>query len=171
MLEHLRLYLTAVPSDASHSSIEGPFQSPRWTPTVEAAADNAPCQAAPDLYQKMKIPSQGVASFLLQPHLPQCREDAGGSLAKCGNGLLPLPGIPDKKCSSDETIRGEFINHKGLTLVTLSLPVTESLKVEKPLLRFSSGQQNFPRCCGCHVTLQSSTHTWPCHLLNVWLTQ
>lgn len=113
VLERLHLCLTAVPSDACHSSIEGPFQSPHWIPTVEAAADNAPCQAAPDLYQKMKIPSQGVTSFLLQPHLPQCREDAGGSLAKCGNGLLPLPGIPDKKCSSDETIRGSLSTTKA----------------------------------------------------------
>lgn len=89
------LCLKAVPCDACHSSTKGPLQSPHWTPTVEAASDNDSCQAAPDLYQETKNPLEEVTGFLLWPHLPQCWEDPGGSLVTCGNGLLPLPGIPD----------------------------------------------------------------------------
>lgn len=61
-------------------------------------------------------PLEGVTGFLLWPHLPQCWENSGGSLATHRNGLLPLPGIPDEKCVA-------YMTHSGGVYQPLRLKI------------------------------------------------
>lgn len=94
---HAHLYLTIVPYDARHSSMEGPFQSPHAAHTLLRLLRTMPRTRRYQVStRKWKFPSRG-AWFPMTTTPAECREDAGGSLAKHGNGLLPLPGIPDKK--------------------------------------------------------------------------
>lgn len=128
--EDLHLYLTAVSWDACHSSIEDgdqPPESPCWTHCCRQCSmpGSTTCLPGND------NPLEGVTSFPLQPHLPQCREDAGDSWINMEMVCYLCQEFQIKNVALMKQF-GEFINHKGLTLVILSPTVTESPKVELP---------------------------------------